>query len=172
MGAVAYTSYRAEQDYYRAEEQRELEEIEAVPEIERREIRGIYAAKGFEGELLDQVVDTITSNRDVWLKTMMDEELQLQPVETPAILRSSVVVTIATVIGHAIPLLPFMFIGSTPALITALIISALALFGVGVYSAKTLVGDWRRSGLQMVVIGLGAAGVGFFIGRLFHSAGA
>jgi len=172
MGAVAYTSYRAEQDYYRAEEQRELEEIEAVPEIERQEIRGIYAAKGFEGELLDQVVDTITSNRDVWLKTMMDEELQLQPVETPAILRSSVVVTTATVIGHAIPLLPFMFIGSTPALITALIISALALFGVGVYSAKTLVGDWRRSGLQMVVIGLGAAGVGFFIGRLFHSAGA
>ena len=35
----------------------------------------------------------------------------------------------------------------------------------------TLVGDWRRKGLQMVVIGLGAAAIGFLIGRLFHAAG-
>ena len=45
------------------------------------------------------------------------------------------------------------------------------LFGVGTYSALTLVGDWRRKGLQMVVIGLGAAAIGFLIGRLFHAAG-
>ena len=48
----------------------------------------------------------------------------------------------------------------------------MVLFGVGVYSAKTLVGDWRKSGLQMMVIGLGAAGVGFLVGRLFQAAGA
>ena len=51
-------------------------------------------------------------------------------------------------------------------------LSALVLFGVGVYSAVTLVGDWRKSGLKMLVIGLGAAGVGFLIGNLFHAAGA
>jgi VIT1/CCC1 family predicted Fe2+/Mn2+ transporter len=51
------------------------------------------------------------------------------------------------------------------------VLSAVTLFAVGVYSAKTLVGDWRKSGLQMVAIGLGAAAVGFFIGRLFHTAG-
>lgn len=45
------------------------------------------------------------------------------------------------------------------------------LFGVGVYSAVTLVGDWRTSGLKMVVIDLGAASVGFLIGHLFHAAG-
>ena len=43
------------------------------------------------------------------------------------------------------------------------------LFGVGAYQAVTLVGDWRRKGLQMVLIGLGAAAVGFLIGRLFHT---
>ena len=51
-------------------------------------------------------------------------------------------------------------------------LSALALFGVGVYSAVTLVGDWRKSGLKMVLIGLGAAAIGFLIGRLFSTAGA
>jgi VIT1/CCC1 family predicted Fe2+/Mn2+ transporter len=46
------------------------------------------------------------------------------------------------------------------------------LFGVGVYSSVTLVGDWRKNGLKMVAIGLGAAAAGFLIGLLFHTAGA
>ena len=40
-------------------------------------------------------------------------------------------------------------------------LSAVTLFAVGAYSVKTLVGDWRKSRLQMVTIGLGAAALGF-----------
>src|SRR3989440_5411377 len=172
MGAVGYTSSVSQRDYYQAERAREAAEIEAMPEAERQEIREIYATKGFAGELLERVVDTITANRDSWLATMMDEELHLQPVETSAILRSAFVITVATLIGHLIPLLPFVWLARTPALVLAIVLSALVLFGVGVYSAVTLVGDWRKSGLKMLVIGLGAAGVGFLIGNLFHAAGA
>ena len=60
----------------------------------------------------------------------------------------------------------------TPALIAAIVLSAFALFAVGAYTAVTLVGDWRRSGLKFLAIGLGAAAVGFVVGRLFNSAGA
>ncbi|TML00732.1 MAG: hypothetical protein E6G40_05150 [Actinobacteria bacterium] len=160
MGAVGYTSSVSQRDYYQAERAREAAEIDAVPEAERQEIRAIYATKGFSGELLERVVDTITANRDSW------------PVETSAILRSAFVITVATLIGHLIPLLPFVWLARTPALVLAIVLSALVLFGVGVYSAVTLVGDWRKSGLKMLVIGLGAAGVGFLIGNLFHAAGA
>jgi VIT family protein len=92
--------------------------IDATPEAERAEIRDIYAAKGFAGDLLDRVVDTITANRDAWLATMMDEELHLQPVEAPDIFRSAIVITIATLTGHLIPLLPFLWLSRTSALIT------------------------------------------------------
>jgi vacuolar iron transporter family protein len=169
MGAVGWTSALSERDYYTAEQARESAEIDATPDAERQEIRDIYAAKGFAGDLLDRVVDTITANREAWLATMMDEELHLQPVESPDIFRSAVVITIATLIGHLIPLLPFVWLSRTAALITAIALSALVLFGVGAYQAITLVGDWRRKGLQMVLIGLGAAAVGFLIGRLFHT---
>ena len=172
MGAVGYTSAVAERDYYQAEQAREAAEIDATPDAERQEIRDIYGTKGFTGDLLERVVDTITANRETWLATMMDEELHLQPVQTPDIMRSSVVITIATLIGHLIPLLPFVWLPRTPALITAIVLSALVLFGVGVYSSVTLVGDWRKNGLKMVAIGLGAAAAGFLIGRLFHTAGA
>ena len=53
----------------------------------------------------------------------------------------------------------------------AIVLSAIVLFGVGAYSAVSLVGDWRKSGPKMVAIGLGAAAAGFLVGRLFHSAG-
>src|SRR6266581_4638905 len=172
MGAVGYTSAVSERDYYQAEQARESAEIDATPEAERQEIADIYAVKGFTGELLDRVVDTITANREGWLATMMDEELHLQPVQTPDIVRSAIVITIATLIGHLIPLLPFAWLSRTTALIVSIALSALVLFGVGVYSSVTLVGDWRKNGLKMVVIGLGAAAVGFLIGRLFHTAGA
>lgn len=171
MGAVGYTSAVAERDYYQAERAREEAEIETTPEAERDEIRDIYATKGFAGDLLDQVVDTITANRETWLATMMDEELHLQPVQTPDIFRSAIVITLATLVGHLIPLLPFAWLPPTAALVTAIVLSAAVLFGVGVYESVTLVGDWRKNGLKMVAIGLGAAAIGFLIGRLFHATG-
>lgn len=115
------------------------------------------------------MVDTITANREAWLATMMDEELHLQPVEAPDIFRSAVVITVATLIGHLIPLLPFVWLSRTTAVVVAVALSALVLFGVGIYQAVNLVGDWRKKGLQMVVIGLGAAAIGFAIGHLFHT---
>src|SRR2546425_1551991 len=171
MGAVGYTSSVSQRDYYQAERVREAAEINVTPEAERQEIREIYATKGFAGELLERVVDTITANRDIWLATMMDEELHLQPVQTSDILRSAVVITIATLIGHLIPLVPFLVLSRTPALIAAIVLSAFALFAVGAYTAVTLVGAWRRRGLQFLAIGLGAAAIGFLIGRLFNPAG-
>ena len=47
MGAVGYTSSVSQRDYYQAEREREAQEIETMPEAERREIREIYASKGF-----------------------------------------------------------------------------------------------------------------------------
>ena len=172
MAAVGYTSSVSERDYYEAERARETAEIGAMPEAERQEIGDIYAAKGFTGDLLDSVVDTITANRETWLATMMDEELHLQPVQTSDIVRSSFLIFVATLVGHLIPLVPFVWLSRTPALVVAILLSALVLFGVGVYSAVTLAGDWWKSGPRMLVIGLGAAGIGFLIGHLFHAAGA
>jgi hypothetical protein len=72
MGAVAYTSFGSDRDFYLAEKAREQKEIEAEPGDEREEIREIYAAKGFKGQLLEDVVSTITANRETWVNTMMN----------------------------------------------------------------------------------------------------
>src|SRR5437763_8944094 len=56
MGAVAFTSFGSDRDFYIAEKKRELSEISLRPEEECQEIRDIYAAKGFKGQLLEDVI--------------------------------------------------------------------------------------------------------------------
>ena len=169
MGAVGYTSTIADRDYYRA--QRVVEEAALLDDedLECQEIEALYRQKGFSGDLLNQVVATITANKDKWVGTILQEERHLQPVETKDVIRTSWVITFATLIGHLIPLFPFLFASRSVALVLAVILSALVLFGVGTYSALTRIGVWWRSGLKMLVIGLGAAALGFGIGRLFHT---
>ena len=54
-------------------------EVHEVPDIERQEIRDIYRSRGFEGELLEQIVDVVTSDEDRWVQQMMTDELGLPP---------------------------------------------------------------------------------------------
>ncbi len=168
MGAVAYTSALAQKDHYESERKKEIKEIEEVPEMEQEEVRLIFEQKGLKGKVLDEVVETITSDKKVWLDVMMNEELNLQPINSRNVLKSSAIVTITTAIGHLIPLTPFFFVTHQTGIILSLIISALVLFAVGWYQAVTLVGTWWKSGLRMVIIGIGAAVLGYFIARFFQ----
>lgn len=169
MGAVAYTSALSQKDYYHSEREKEKKEVEEVPEMEKEEVRRIYELKGLRGEVLEEVVTAITSNKKTWVDTMMREELGIEPVNIKAVLKSSVIVTITTLIGHLIPLTPFFFVAHVQGVILAIIFSGIALFATGVYQAITLVGSWWKSGLRMLVIGLGAAAAGFIIANIFHA---
>jgi VIT1/CCC1 family predicted Fe2+/Mn2+ transporter len=169
MGAVGYTSAVADRDYYKAQRAIEKAAVVEDTDLECREVTELYRSKGFSGELLDQVVATITANRERWVETIMNEERHLSPVSSKEVFGTSVVITIATLIGHLIPLLPFVFLDRTESLVLGLILSAVTLFGVGAYQAITRVGRWWLLGSRMIAIGLGAAGIGFAIGRLFHA---
>ncbi len=171
MGAVAYTSTMAQKDHYESEKHKAAMEIAKYPEMEKEEVRLIFEAKGFTGNVLEEIATTISSDKKIWLNVMMAEELGLQKINTPEVVKSSIIVTITTAIGHLIPLVPFFFVTHTTGLIIAIVLSAITLFAVGVYQAITLVGSWWKSGIKMVCIGLGAALLGFIIAKIFHTSG-
>lgn len=77
IGISTGRSTHTQVQYYAAELDRERAEIRDDPEHEREEVVALYAAKGFHGSLLDQVVDTIVADDDRLLKVMMEEELGL-----------------------------------------------------------------------------------------------
>ena len=166
MGAVAYTSTLADADYFDSEKERELRHIEQAPRLEREEVRQIYADKGFNGALLDQIVDTITTNPEVWVAVMMAEEHQLTPVDRRQAWKAALVVGISAIVGSLIPLLPFAFLPVSISMGVSVAITALVLFAVGVYKARLTVGHPLRSGIEMAIIGTVSALVGYAVGML------
>ena len=167
MGAVAYTSTLADSDFYESERAREFRHITAVPHLEKNEVREIYARKGFKGELLEHIVETITANEDVWVAVMMSEEHQLSPTDRTQAFKSALVVGFSAIVGSLIPLAPFAFLPVAHSMWVAVVITAMVLFGVGAYKARTTVGHPGKSGLEMAVIGTLSALVGYAVGMLF-----
>ena len=169
MGAVAYTSTQADRALYESEMAREHRHVHLVPAIERDEIRKIYQAKGFDGAMLDQIVDTITANKDVWVAVMMAEELKLAPVRREQAWRSAIIVGVAAIIGSFIPLAPFVLMPVVPAMFASVGIAAVTLFAVGAYKARATVGHWGKSGAEMALIGTLSALVGYVVGLFFQA---
>lgn len=167
MGAVAFTSTLARRDHYLSELEREKREMAEVPHVERQEVREILERWEFEGEELEEMTDRIISKPKAWLELMMAHELALAPVSKAQARRSAVLVGLAAIVGSLIPLVPFFFIVTSEAIlaaiITSLVISAVALFVIGWYKARITVGRPYRSGLQMVLIGIASALAGFGI---------
>jgi vacuolar iron transporter family protein len=166
MGAVAYTSTVAQADYYESERAREYRHIRQVPNLEKEEIRSIYQEKGFEGELLEKIVATITSNTDVWVAVMMAEEHQLSPTDRTAALRSALIVGVSAVVGSLIPLAPFAVLPITAGMLASVLLTAAVLFAAGAVKARLTTGRAGRSGLEMAAIGTISAMIGYGVGVL------
>src|SRR3989449_1164036 len=172
MGAVAYTSTRARRRLYLSQALQERREMKEIPQTERDEVREILRGWGYRDADLEEIVERICRNPTAELEFMMSFELKLSPVEAGAPRASAFLVGTATVVGHFIPLSPFFFVGSDVlrGAVLAVLLSAVALFGIGWYEAKITVGSWWREGLEMLVIGLGGGVAGYVIGRLVGAA--
>lgn len=76
VGRSAWLAWSRLERLHRVLEQ-ERYEIEHHRSQEREELKVLYAAKGFEGPLLEQVVDVMMADGDRLLKIMLEEELGL-----------------------------------------------------------------------------------------------
>jgi VIT1/CCC1 family predicted Fe2+/Mn2+ transporter len=165
MMAVAYTSFKAEQDFYKSELAHETRDVCETPAMEKGKIRAIFRRLGFTGSLLDSAVRRVTSDKKRWVGMLMETELKLSPPKHSPF-NIAMIVGASAFIGSFIPLIPFVLLPVKTAIYTSIIVAAAFLFVVGAYKAKTTVGSWLRGGLELTVIGMLAALAGYGIGAL------
>lgn len=167
MAAVAYTSTIAYVDYYESEMESKRKSVEENPEQEIQKVKDVYVKRGFEGDLLRQIVSKITSEKNRWVDVIILEEMKLSPATRSGALWSALIVGLSAMVGSFVPLIPFFFLNVKTSVIVSLIVSSLALFAAGAFKAKITVGYWLKSGVQMLIIGLVSALLGYYIGYLF-----
>lgn len=168
MSVGSYLSNKSELERFEKHEQVEYWEVEHLPEKEREEVKEIYAAKGFEGELLEKVVDVITANKKRWVDVMMKEELGMIKEEKSPIKMGAVTFISFIVVGF-IPLLVYVldYLSSTkieqPFLVAILLTSA-AFMLIGWLKSSVNQTNPFRSIIETLMLGAFAAGLSFLVG--------
>lgn len=171
MAVQNYLAVKAHRELLKSEIAREEWEIENKPELERKEIEDIYKAKGFSGKDLEMIVNKITSDKKVWLDTMLTEELKLNVEVVGSPLKSAFRMFGAFLVGGILPIIPFFFLHGYVPLAIAVGISLSASFIVGAIKSRLAQTNIIKGGLEMAGLGTGIALVGFGIGAELSNLG-
>lgn len=165
MAAGEWVSVRSQRELYENELRIEREELTAFPEEEREELELIYQAKGVDPAEARALVANIMERPDVALDTLAREELGLDPgrLASPWVAAFASFASFGA--GALLPVIPFFFGGGTAAVIVAVALSVVTLYGVGAAISVFTGRHAGRSGLRMMVIGALVASATFVIGK-------
>ena len=145
----------------------ERDELREAPEEEQEELSLIYQAKGLGREEADALAAKLMTDKDNVLDTLTREELGLDPAELGGSAWEAAVTSFFLFFTGAIaPVAPFLFLSGEPAVVTSLVASGAALFATGAAITLLTGRGVLYSGMRQLLIGMGAAGVTFWIGRL------
>ena len=160
MAAGNYSATKADRDDYDRVLGIERQHIALEPDGEREEIRQIFAAKGFAGADLERVVEVITSNPAIWTTTMATEEYGLSPTRRSPML-AALNTFAAFIVCGCVPLISYL---STEGVVACVIATGATFFAVGAIKSRWAPAGWLRSGLETLIIGMGAAALAFAVG--------
>ncbi|MCB0641559.1 MAG: VIT1/CCC1 transporter family protein, partial [Phaeodactylibacter sp.] len=141
------------------------------PECEREEVRAIYASKGFEGELLEQVVDVITADRDRWVDVMMKEELEMVEEKKSPIMMGMITYLSFLLIG-LIPLLvyvwDYIFGFSGSLFLWSCMLTSIAFVLIGFLKTSVTGTSILKGIVETWTLGALAASVAYFVGDVLE----
>ena len=164
MGSSGYLAAQSEREVYAHEIAMERDEIALMPEIERDELALIYEAKGMDRESAFRIATQVMADPEKMLAEQVQEELGIGEATTSP-LREAWITGLATAIGALIPVLPFFIFEGRTAVIVAFVIAMLSHWLVGAARSVFTGRGVFRSGLDMFVVGLGVAAVGYVVGE-------
>jgi VIT1/CCC1 family predicted Fe2+/Mn2+ transporter len=168
MALGAYLSTQAQNEYFQSEWEREMREVDEVPDEERREVEGILRQKGFPHDEAEQFTRRLMQDKHQWVDFMMKEELGIIVEGLDSPWTSAGIMALAVIAGSLAPVLPFLFIHIPPlAMRWAIGFALLAAFVLGAVKANVAKGVWWKSGLQFVLVAVIGIVLGILAGQLF-----
>ncbi len=164
MGSSGYLAAKSEREVFEHEIAMEKEEIRLMPELEREELNLLYQAKGIPAAQAQVLATQVMGNPERALEEKVREELKIgEATSTP--MREGWITGVATAFGAFIPVAPFLFETGPVAIWTSFALAMLSHFGVGAARSFFTGRGVFRSGMDMFLVGLGVAVVGYLVGE-------
>ncbi|WP_372873723.1 VIT1/CCC1 transporter family protein [Pseudomonas sp.] len=169
MAVSNYEAIKAQHEFREQARRMEEEHIDRVPEGELEEVRQVFCRKGFSGDTLEEIVTTISRDRQLWVETMLIEEHGLQNVELDPV-RSATVTFTTFLIAGAIPLLPLFFtgLGIQRQFFLSTVLAAAVFFSIGMLKSLEFAKPTLRAGFGTLLTGGTAAALAYLTGYLLR----
>lgn len=172
MSIGAYLSSKSDKENYQKHKNIEYWEVDHLPEKEREEIEVIYRDKGFEGELLQKVVDVIVSDKDRWVNEMMKDELNMME-ESKSPLKIGLATLISFIVVGFIPLTVYVwdyfYTTTFDVFFWTCLLTGLAFLVVGTLKSWANQTGLLKSVLETLALGFVAALVAYYVGDLLEA---
>lgn len=164
MGSSGYLAAKSEQEVYENETAMERDEIALMPEVERDELALIYEVKGMDKAQAHALATQVMADPERMLAEQVQEELKIGGHETSP-WNEAWITGSATAVGALIPVFPFLVLQGATAIWLSFGLAMGSHFLVGgarsVFTGRGVI----RSGIDMFVVGLGVAVVGYYVGE-------
>lgn len=145
----------------------EMEELEASPEEEKKELVLLYQAKGMGIDEAKKLADKAFESKETAIDAIIKEELGIDKEDLGGSAWEAAFASFLLFsIGAIIPLYPFMILEGKNAIILSIISSIVGLFGIGAAITLLTGKSILYSGFRQVAFGLTAAAVTYGIGTL------
>jgi VIT1/CCC1 family predicted Fe2+/Mn2+ transporter len=166
MAAGEFVSVRSQREMFEYQIRLERDELEEYPEEEAEELALIYQARGMDLTRARELTHALVKDPEHALDTLAREELGLNPDDLGSPWGAAIFSFISFAAGATLPILPFLFgLALLPATATAIGVTLVALFLVGLAISLYTGRGAIRGGLRMMAIGCAAGGATYAIGK-------
>lgn len=171
MAMGEWISVQSSRELYGRQISIEAEELRTIPDEEEEELALIYQAKGVPEEQARRMASRMISDEKTALDTLAREELGIDPEELGGSAWTAAFTSfVLFAIGAIVPVLPFVLFSGIGAVALSVVLSTLALFGIGALITLMTGRSVLYSGMRQVIVGLAAAALTYGVGSLIGSA--
>ena len=169
MGLGGYLAGKTEQEHFQAELKREYDEIEEIPEEEKKEVRLIFAQYGLNEQTQNSIADELAKDKDKWVEFMMKYELGFEKPNINRARNSAATIGLSYIVGGLIPLSGYFFT-QTPyqGLVVSAILTVICLFLFGYFKSKVTGQPLIKGAVKVTLIGITAAAAAFMVAKAFN----
>jgi vacuolar iron transporter family protein len=166
MGAGEYISVRTQRELFEARIASERRRLREHAAAERHEVAVIFRAKGLAAQDAERVAEHVMADPEVALDLMAREELGLNPEDLGSPTGVAISSFLAFAIGGAAPLLPYIVLDGSAAMLAALVLAGIALVAVGAATARLSERSLLLGALRSLAVGGLATAVTYLVGRV------
>jgi VIT1/CCC1 family predicted Fe2+/Mn2+ transporter len=166
MAAGAYLSTKAEREVVEAQVRGEVARYSQEPYMAQEALLAALEADGLPRDKAYGVVKLISAERNAFLQTFREKVLGVGTAQERVPVSAALLMGASFALGALIVLAPYFVLSGGHALVLAVGLSAVALFGIGVAKALLTGTSLLVSGLEFLLIAAAAAGVGYVLGLL------